>query len=1005
MKKIKQRILSSFLALCIIATIVPSFGITVGATIAENEAIYSVNQNTDGMTDNIIVASYNDVSYVMGDIDENGIAEAIPAVKSGDYGNNIVINETSANLFKVTTEIYRYSGGSYWLYRMITEDGYIVDNYGNDYENHKLTTMDKATVDASETKPYYDWRFDWSQGWYNRDSSYSIYLVADGADVYFKLGDGSSAEGEEYIAVDIFSKSCQHTNMQYVPAVSPTCKQDGCGAYWYCPDCDANCSAPYFSDEDGLNGEFNPPVTMSYGAIDTNNDGICDDCGKNMPVFKKVTDDSQIVDGGKYIFVTKVGDKYYAAATGTEIYGNQLPAVEITPDTNGNFTFEGTTDAMSVEIRFANACTEWGSGIRYGFITRFNQKRSEFAPSYDGEFYFDEYDIRGAKYGFYMGLNSDGTARIHSAYDESSLIHSYTNDEGQQFTFVDQSLDESYTETPVYLYRLTDIGTVNSNSYEMTAVKSETDYSIYQEGVVDAEGGTNIIGVTDALTQTAINNIVQTFVTDNSISDGENVHINTGVNIAVTDYSAENSITFSLNPTAVVTSNETGQAYNILDSDFDGTTPMTVTLYTGEIYPAQIIHQKQDGTKEYFYPEYSEMVLTGAEKPFYELYDQSGNMYVTFTVTEYSDIKLLTEPMYDYDEVTPERPAGVEIVDNQEVFLYFTPAESGFYRIYDTNRSDELNVPCFNLYDSSMNFLCSSNNDNYLEYDFVGGTTYIIGTNFCAMGESWNGTYNVEVVKLVEPESINITTDTITGYEGCSEQLSVEYNPENSIQSSLIWNSSDTSVATVNDDGLLTLVAPGTATVTAATDSGLSDCVNVTVLELVEISLDETKNGTVDPAIGVSKFKFTPATDGIYQIEVRCNEFVSTEITDSYGNYLNRQIGYNYYFNQELEAEKTYYINTTNFEPSNNGYSFEYSISVKKLVTATSIKICNYSSLSVYTGESQFLGVIFDPENAATESVTWSSSNENVATVNYAGFVQFISAGTATITATSENGL
>ena len=113
MKKIKQRILSSFLALCIIATIVPSFGLTVGATMAENEAIYSVNQNTDGVTDNIIVASYNDVSYVMGDIDENGIASAIPAVKSASDENNIVINETSANLFKVTTEIYRYSGGSY----------------------------------------------------------------------------------------------------------------------------------------------------------------------------------------------------------------------------------------------------------------------------------------------------------------------------------------------------------------------------------------------------------------------------------------------------------------------------------------------------------------------------------------------------------------------------------------------------------------------------------------------------------------------------------------------------------------------------------------------------------------------------------------------------------------------------------------------------------------------------------------------------------------------------
>ena len=649
MKKSMQKFVSRFLAICIVAALVPAFGTTVGAELGKNEAIYYINQNEDGVTDNVIAASYNGVSYVMGAISADGRAEAIPAEKSDAYGNTIVIDETSAELFKVTTELYKYSGGSYWLYRMITENGYIADGYGADSEEHTLAVFDKETVDASDTKPYYNWRFSWENGWHNRDTGYCIYLVSDGESIYFELCATSPADGREYTSVRMFSRGCQHLNMQYVPAVSPTCKKDGNGAHWYCPDCAANNTAAYFSDADGLYSSFNPPVTMSYGAVDADRDGVCDDCGKNMPEYRKVTSDSQIVAGGKYILVSKIGDKYYAAATGGKEYGIELPTVEITPAADGTFTFDSAADAMTVELLFANGCTDWGNGIRYGFVTKFDGRRSEFAPNYGGEFYFDEYDVRGAKYGFYVGLNADGTAVIHSAYSEEDLIRSYSDSEACLFTMADYSENTAYTESPVYLYRLTDTGTVGSNTYDMTAVKSRTDYNTAIEGGADAEGGTNVTGVTDALTQTAIDDLVRTFVSDQAVSGDENIHIDTGVSVAVTDYLADNSITLSLTPTAVVSGNEVTHSYNISDSDFDGITPMTVILYTGGIFPAQIIHEKQDGTNEYFYPDYSKEVMADGKNPFYELFDNSGNMYVSFTVTEFSDVKLLTEPVAEDD--------------------------------------------------------------------------------------------------------------------------------------------------------------------------------------------------------------------------------------------------------------------------------------------------------------------------------------------------------------------
>lgn len=110
----------------------------------------------------------------------------------------------------------------------------------------------------------------------------------------------------------------------------------------------------------------------------------------------------------------------------------------------------------------------------------------------------------------------------------------------------------------------------------------------------------------------------------------------------------------SLTPTATVLGGGSETTYEISDSNFDGSTPMTVTLYTCGIEPVQIIHEKEDGTNEYFYPEYSEDVMADGQNPFYEFRDGEGNGYVSFDVTEFSDITILVVRV-------PETPAGAAI--------------------------------------------------------------------------------------------------------------------------------------------------------------------------------------------------------------------------------------------------------------------------------------------------------------------------------------------------------
>lgn len=73
------------------------------------------------------------------------------------------------------------------------------------------------------------------------------------------------------------------------------------------------------------------------------------------------------------------------------------------------------------------------------------------------------------------------------------------------------------------------------------------------------------------------------------------------------------------------------------------------------------------------------------------------------------------------------------------------------------------------------------------------------------------------------------------------------------------------------------------------------------------------------------------------------------------------------------------------------------------LVHVESLEISK-ESITLAPGEAGQLGVIVHPEFADNTAVTWSSSNPNVAAVQDGGFVKAAAAGTAVITAVSEDG-
>ena len=85
--------------------------------------------------------------------------------------------------------------------------------------------------------------------------------------------------------------------------------------------------------------------------------------------------------------------------------------------------------------------------------------------------------------------------------------------------------------------------------------------------------------------------------------------------------------------------------------------------------------------------------------------------------------------------------------------------------------------------------------------------------------------------------------------------------------------------------------------------------------------------------------------------------------------------------------------------------SVEYEIlaSTTEIVPVSQITL-DKTSISISVGNSEKLTATVTPENAANKRVTWTSSNENVATVDANGTVKALAVGTTKIIATAEGG-
>ncbi len=242
----------------------------------------------------------------------------------------------------------------------------------------------------------------------------------------------------------------------------------------------------------------------------------------------------------------------------------------------------------------------------------------------------------------------------------------------------------------------------------------------------------------------------------------------------------------------------------------------------------------------------------------------------------------------------------------------------------------------------------------------------------------------IEVISIaLKPSSLSIDV-------GKTKTIGVSFNPSNATNQVVTWTSSNKDIATVSSEGVVKGVKPGSATITAKSSNGKTAICKVTVNEIVPTKI-EIVEGTFSLVEGKSKklsIKYYPENSTVKKITwTSSNSAVAT--VDSAGT---------------VKAVKPGTAKITATLAANTNIKSEVIVKVTaKTIAVTGITL-DKTNATVKVNSTIELKATITPSGATDKTITWTSSNKNIATVSSSGVVTGVKEGNATITAKSSNG-
>ena len=242
------------------------------------------------------------------------------------------------------------------------------------------------------------------------------------------------------------------------------------------------------------------------------------------------------------------------------------------------------------------------------------------------------------------------------------------------------------------------------------------------------------------------------------------------------------------------------------------------------------------------------------------------------------------------------------------------------------------------------------------------------------------GTVNYKVT------GVSLNTDSLTLEEGGTATLTATITPSNATDQNVTWSSDNESVATVDQNGRVTAVAQGGATITAAVDGKSAECyvtVNAAApVPVTSVSLDKTSLGLTEGDTETLTATVEPSDATNKNVTWSTSDASIATVTDGVVTAV---------------APGTATITVTTVDQSKTA-----TCTVTVTVPVTGVTL-NKTRTSLYVGDTETLTATVAPDNATNQAVTWTSSNPSVATVKN-GVVTAVAPGIAVITATTQDG-
>lgn len=237
--------------------------------------------------------------------------------------------------------------------------------------------------------------------------------------------------------------------------------------------------------------------------------------------------------------------------------------------------------------------------------------------------------------------------------------------------------------------------------------------------------------------------------------------------------------------------------------------------------------------------------------------------------------------------------------------------------------------------------------------------------------------------------SISLSSSSLTLQVNQTRQLVATISPNTASSQSISWSTSNSQIATVSSNGLVTALGPGSAIITATTTDGTALSANCA---LTVSGASVTVTGV---QLNTAGFALYPTQT--YQLVATVSPANATDKTVAWTSNSSNGSVSDTGLVTAISAGAFRITATT----QNGGFTAVANFTVTVPVTGVSL---NTTSYNLRVGQSARMDPIIIPSDATNKSVTYISTNSSVATVNSLGVIAAIGNGTCTITVRTVNG-